>query len=368
MMEKIFGFVGRLYVLALKLWRQAKGQTNQIEFEERVPDYKRVWQEAAERIGAEFLELDQDLWEVRRSGTRTRIANHRLQFDDPVTLSVAGRKTLVYRLLQKEGIPVPDYKTFTLGKIKEAREFLAGFPEGGVIKPERGFGGKGVTTHITDGSQVRRAALLASLYFPRFIVEPHIYGECARILVLNGEVIHAVRRPGIRVTGNGQDSIAALYAALESLPAIEAEKRLKGDHDVQFCLRHLGLTTASVPAAGEEILIKSRKEFLSIAYEQRTAYQEDVTDAICPALRETAEKAAKLVGSDLIGIDIITPDISKSLEAAGGVVNEANTTPAMHHHFQQESDFARGIPAMVLDCLLSEAEEPGHAQRSLRRA
>jgi cyanophycin synthetase len=39
------------------------------------------------------------------------------------------------------------------------------------------------------------------------------------------------------------------------------------------------------------------------------------------------------VGLRLAGVDVITPDASRPLEEAGGVVAEVNGTPGIHHHY-----------------------------------
>ena len=369
MIGKLYAFAARLFILGMKIWRQARGQTNQIEFAQRVGEYRQMWEQAAQDIGATFSVIGEDLWEVRRGAQFTRIANHMLQFDDPVVLRLAGHKTLVYDMLEDAGVPVPDYQTFGLKELDKARRFLKTHPDGCVVKPARGFGGKGVTTNITRNSELRNAAFLASLYDAKLIIEPHVYGECCRVLVLNGRAIHAVRRPGIRVLGNGKDTLSALFAAQFKLSPAEARKRLKDDRDVRFCLRKSKLDLDSILPKDETALIKSRREFVDVLYEQRTAYGEDVTESIDPSLLETSENVAKILDTQLIGVDIITPDISKPLRESGGIVNEANTTPAVHHHFRQNTPLGHAVAAQVLEAALNRDRVSNFEnERTYRRA
>ena len=65
-------------------------------------------------------------------------------------------------------------------------------------------------------------------------------------------------------------------------------------------------------------------------------------------MAEMAEQAAKAVRAQLVGVDLITPDGTAPLAEVGGVVNEVNTTPALHHHYDPSE---RTHPAVAV-CLL----------------
>jgi D-alanine-D-alanine ligase-like ATP-grasp enzyme len=52
------------------------------------------------------------------------------------------------------------------------------------------------------------------------------------------------------------------------------------------------------------------------------------------------------VGLRLAGVDVITPDASRPLEEAGGVVAEVNGTPGIHHHYHV-ADRANATPVAV---------------------
>jgi cyanophycin synthetase len=104
--------------------------------------------------------------------------------------------------------------------------------------------------------------------------------------------------------------------------------------------------------------------------EVRTVYNTVVTELLCPSLRETAERAAQVLGSDLVGVDVITTDPSRPLSEAGGCVNEVNTTPALHHHYDPHPEHLGplGLAAEVLDLALlrQAARRPeGPVSRSL---
>lgn len=309
------------------------GWSKQIYFEHRVDEYRRMWRGVASAEGATFTELARELWQLELGGHRMRVLNHELEFDNPVTLGLAGRKTVVHRLLGGAGLAVPEYAVFSLHDMGNARRFVEGHPQGCVIKPAGGYGGKGVTTHVQQVSEVRRAALLASLYDTDLLIEAQIPGESYRLLVLEGKVVHAVCRRGPRLQGDGVSTVRQLIDVQNGRRMPKDVPRLDIDRDCVFTLKYQHLTVDSIPAAGRTVLVKSVNDAVRKYVEVRTVYTDPVTDLVCDSIRHDAETAARLVGSEFLGVDVITPDPTVPLRQSGGVVNEVNTTPALHHHY-----------------------------------
>jgi cyanophycin synthetase len=340
----------QLQRLAQKLKKRVsnwRGTSGQIYFEHRVAQYRRLWQQLAVDLDAELIELAPDLWEIRRGERRSRINNYLLQLDDPVTLNLAGRKPLVHQLLQREGLPVPAHAVFGLDALSTAEDFVAAHPGGCVIKPADGYGGKGVTMYITERKQVRDAAILASLYSPNLLVEAQVVGECFRLLVFDGHVLSAVRRSGLRFTGDGRTSVAASLAKAGS----------SLDADGQFTLRAQGLTPSTVPAEGEVVLAKNNRG-ADRASELRTVYDTDVTKQVHGSVSDAAQQAARCIGSRFLGVDIITVDIRRPLDEVGGCINEVNTTPALHHHYDSNTEAYPAAARTIMTSLLAITDGP----------
>ncbi len=316
-----------------KMWIDWRGVSNQIYFEHRVHEYREMWRSIAEKIGARFTMLGEDLWELELDGKKTKIHNHQLEFDNPVILHMAGNKPLVHRLLKKSGIPVPDHIDFRLPELGKAYEFLKRHQEGCVIKPADGYGGKGVTTHIVTEREVRKAAILASLYSRDLLIEPQIPGESYRILVIDGKMVHAVCRRGPRLRGDGISTVSDLINTENVRLKDQDMSMIDIDRDCLFTLRYQKLSLNSIPARDHIFLVKSVNDPMRKQVEVRTVYNETATDLICDTIRHQAELAAKTVKSDFLGVDIITTDPRIPLEESGGIVNEVNTTPGLHHHY-----------------------------------
>jgi cyanophycin synthetase len=313
-----------------------------------------MWENVAAKVGARFTPLADSVWELELEGKRTRILNDKLEFDNPVTLEIAGMKPLVYRMFAERGLQVPEYQIFRLEEWEQANEFLRCHPKGCVVKPANGTSsGQGVTTHIQTGPELKAASILASLYCPELLIEPMIPGECYRLLVLDGKTIHAVRRRGPRLIGDGVSTVADLLRMENEHRRSRGEHVLDTDSDCHFTLAYQGLSLESVPLQGQAFLAKSVNDPRRKCIEVRTVYNEVVTDLVCDELKHDAEQAAAILNSRLVGVDFITVDPTVSLEKSGGVINEVNTTPGLHHHYDSSAERFPEPAVQVLQALFN---------------
>lgn len=333
----------------LKMWRilmriqkilaSWRGKQDKVYFSHRVDQYRTIWTQVAQQCGATITELAPDLWEISREGTTVRVLNHQIQLDDPVTLELAGRKPLMHRMLKQAGLAVPDFAVFRLNELHRAHDFFRKYPKGCVVKPANGSAaGDGVTTHVTSEKEVRKAAVLASLYDSEIMIEPQIPGECYRMLVLGGTMVNAACRKGPRLTGDGGSTVSQLIENANRHRVQNSQRPFTIDRDCLFTLDWQDLSLSAVPDSGREFVMKTVNDEREKLVEIRTVYNADVTDEICDSIRRTAETAAEVLGSDFVGVDMIFTDPSRPLEETGGIINEVNTTPALHHHYDSTSE------------------------------
>jgi D-alanine-D-alanine ligase-like ATP-grasp enzyme len=307
--------------------RARLGLVRTTSVDERHEEYRGYWSVAARRIGAEFVELLPGIWEVRRDGRRVRLANHVAPFDDAATRKLAGDKVYCYGLARGVGVPVPAHLELTAGNLEPAREFLRDQSPPFVVKPASDSASAlGVTTHVGGWREFRKAAALASLYDYRILLERMVAGESCRLLFLNGRLIHAVRRRGLRVTGDGRRTIRELLGG-------GGRDALLQDPNTRFTMAAAGLDSGQVPAAGADVLVRSLPTASGNTRELRTVYDEAVTHLCAPELISQLARVVDAVGSEFAGIDVITNDLGRPLEASGGTFLEINTTPGIHHHY-----------------------------------
>lgn len=318
-------------------------------FQHRVAEYRRIWTHAAEACGAQLVELAPDLWRAERQGVRVHLCNHIVQLDDPVTLIMAGRKPLMHSLLSDAGLDVPVHSVFTLQELSPAMEFLRSHPDGVVVKPANGSAaGDGVSTHLTTEREVRNAAVLASLYDSQILIEALVPGESYRALVVGGQMLHAVCRRGPRVVADGRHTVRELIEEVNTGRGPRG-RPIEVDADCLFTLGWQGLGPDHVPPEGAEVLLKAVESYEGGDREVRTVYNATVTDGLCPSIRTDVEAAARVLASDFVGVDFITTDPSVPFSESGGCINEVNTTPALHHHYESEKELFPTAAADVLD-------------------
>lgn len=339
--------------------KRVTGTTTTLDMARLVDFYERIWTDAARTLGAEITQLERGIWRVERGDHRTLIHNYIVQMDDPVILHVAGNKPLCHRLLRDEGVAVPEHQVYTIAELHKAHAFMARRAGARfVVKPAAGTSGaRGVTTEVRTFRECRAASALASLYGDRLLVERWIPGESYRLLFLDGSLIHASRRRGRRATGDGVSTVEALANPQAPAEPAGLARSPQSAHDIAETLAVQGLRAGSVPANHQRILIESDWSPGRGKTEIRTVFDEDATAEIGAELRAEAARAVAAIGSRFAGVDIITCNPAVALERSGGVVNEINTTPGLHHHYDLAGGSSAGDPATrVLARLLMASE------------
>lgn len=345
----------RLVERVWKAWEARCDTSGEVYVGDRVSEYRDLWRAVAEKKGAKFAVLADDLWEVDLNGKKTRILNYKMEFDNPITLEIAGKKPLVYRMLADKGLPVPEHKVFRLDSLELAQDFLGSHPKGCVIKPANGTSsGLGVTTHTLTRREVHKAAIRASLYDRELLIEPMVPGESYRLLVLDGEMIHAVRRRGPRLNGDGVSTVAKLIRADNERRRERGEELVETDRDCLFTLAYQNLSVSSIPSKGHAFVVQSVHAPRHKRTEVRTVYNEAVTDLVCDSLKKNAESAAATLSARFIGVDIITTDPTVPLGKSGGAIIEVNTTPGLHHHYDLRSEKFPEPAIRVIDALFQQ--------------
>ena len=251
----------KIYYLLRRLFRRITGTEKTTYVWKRTEGYKRAWQATADEIGADLKELYAGIWEVSKDNKSTRIGLYLTEFDNPVTLKVAGNKPLSYQLMADKGVPVPVHMNFNLDELDKVKQFMMENAGRVVVKWASGTSsGRGVTTHIKTISEARRAAVLAASYGKDLLIEKLVPGEVYRLLFLNGEMLHASRRNGMKITGDGQSTVMQLFEA-------ENERRRQGgndtrqvvgkDRDYEATLKAQNLEEYTVLTEGQTVLVKS---------------------------------------------------------------------------------------------------------------
>jgi len=348
--------IKRLAFYFLRAGRRFMGINEPVYYKQRVEEYRGYWQEAARVLGAEFVPLGHDLWEVRLEGRHTRIKNSMVQLGDPVVNRIASDKALCYQWAMDRGVPVPPHLAFRLAELDLAKQFLMQNPGVYVVKPtSETTTSVGVTTHISTPRQLENAAVNASLFSERILLDKMVFGESCRLLWLGGEMIHAVRQRGVRVTGDGRSTIAQLLAQQQL-------GHLASDFTARMTLREQRLSAGSVAEPGREILTRALPPGHGATWEPVTKHNEVITHLVGPALREEISRILEATENEIAGVDIVTRDPSVSLKESGGILLEINPGPGIHKHYITPLDYGENAVAVkILRYLLHPSRQDSFA-------
>ena len=230
-------------------------------------------------------------------------------------------------LLSRAGIPVPEGRV-----VRSATEAIAALHELGapvVVKPLTGRQGNGVSIGLETAEEVQQAYQDASLFSPTVLVEKLLTGRNYRLLVVDYKLVAASERTPCTVVGDGKHSIKELIDT-ENRNPLRGEghekplTQIRVDHSVVQHLKRIGLTTKYVPRDKEEVTLSERVNLSA------GATARDVTDDVHPSIKSMCERAARLVGLDVCGVDLITENISEPVKRGG--ILELNAGPGLRMH------------------------------------
>ncbi len=325
--------------------------------------YRQTWCQAAERLGGSYMVLDDTIGEIQLNGVRTRVFDNVSEIDDPVTLAVLHNKPLTHRILQEQGLPVPQHARFSFGDMTPAVQFLAGHPGDCVVKPAGGTGGgRGVTTGIRTTHHLARAAAAAAVYADDLLIEEQVEGDNYRLLYLDGELIDAFVRRCPAVVGDGHSTVRQLVErANDERLASQAgisQVLLSIDLDMRRTLARQKLSLRSVPQAGQRVSVKT------VINENSGADNTTVTHELHPAIIEAGKRAVKALRVRFAGIDLVTKDHTRPLEETGGVILEVNGTPNLYYHYTKQ-DGCCPVAEHLLRRLLEDKATPLNCSANL---
>ena len=264
-------------------------------------------------------------------------------FDALTGSRLARNKVLANQLVTRLGFPGVRHGTAPSAEAARRIAREIGFPV--VVKPAAGGKGAGVTVHITDDATLLAAfAGAQKLAMGEVLVERHVAGDDHRLVVIGGQFAWAVRRAPPQLTGDGEHSIQQLLEIENSrraaLPAAAiAATKLTLDDEVRGVLAAQGVKPDDRLPLGTTVLL------LRIANISRGGTLADCTASVHPEVRDMAEAIARSIHLDAIGIDFMTPDITRSWREVDCAVLEVNSTPGFSSDARAKLILERRFPA-----------------------
>ena len=309
---------------------------------------------AATDRGIPHLRLNSgNLVQLGYGANQQRIWTAETDYTSAIGESIASDKELTKTLLAGCGVPVPEGQV--VASAEEAWEVAEDMGLPVVVKPSDANHGRGVSLELHTRQEVTDAFAVAEPEGSDVMVERFIRGSEHRVLVVGGQVVAAARGEIITVTGDGRATVAALIdGQLNSDPRRGVEEEfpldfidLPNDAKLQLELQRQSLDGSSVPAAGRVVTIQ-RNGNLGV----------DCTDQVHPEVAHAVTLAARVVGLDIAGVDLVTEDIGKPLSATGGAIVEVNAGPGLLMHLKPAVGSPRPVGRAICDHLFPN-DTPG---------
>ncbi len=286
---------------------------------------------AAEERGIPSIRLSEgNLVQLGYGAKQRRIWTAETDQTSAIAETISRDKDLTKNLLARAGVPTPEGRTVTSPEDAwEAAEDI-GLPV--VVKPIDGNHGRGVFINLYTQQEIEAAYAVAIDEGSEVLVERHIVGDEHRLLVVGNKVVAAAKGETVWVTGDGKHTVRELIEIqINSDPRRgTAEEHplnpVRIDSAVELELARQQLTGDSIPTADQKVLIQSNG---NVAF--------DVTDLIHPDVASQVALAARVVGLEIAGVDLVAQDISRPLAEQNAAIVEVNAGPGLLMHLKPAS-------------------------------
>jgi cyanophycin synthetase len=303
-----------------------------------------------------FIRLtDGNLVQLGHGAAQRRIWTAETEETSAIAEGIASDKDLTKSLLSSCGVPVPEGELVTSAEAAWEAAQDIGVPV--VVKPYDGNHGRGVSLNLMTEADVTAAYVLAARKgdSKSVIVERFIPGDEHRLLVVGKRLIAAAAGESLWVTGDGKSTVLELCDIQINIDPRRGDTedfplgRIKPHESAEIILelQRQNMTHESIPADQQKVLIQPNGNVAT-----------DVTDQVHPQIAAMATLAARVVGLDIAGIDLVASDISRPLHEQGGAIIEVNASPGLLAHLKPANGEPRNVGEAIVDHLFA-AEKSG---------
>ena len=257
-------------------------------------------------------------------------------------------------LLDAAGVPVPLGRSVDTAEAAwEAAQELGG-PV--VVKPRDGSQGRGVAVNIETRERVLAAFEAAADISSEVIVERYIPGHDFRLLVVGNTLVAAARRDPPQVTGDGVQTIRQLVEQVNADPLrgdghATSLTKIRFDDIALATLRKQGYEADSVPPAGTLVVLRNNANLST------GGSATDVTDEVHPEMAARAITAARMIGLDICGVDVVAETVHLPMEEQHGGVVEVNAAPGLRMHLNPSFGKGRAVGEAIIGQMFQDGED-----------
>jgi len=266
--------------------------------------------------------------------------------------SIAQDKDLTKQLLHAAGVPVPLGRP--VDSLEEAWQVAQEIGLPVVVKPQDGNQGKGVTVNITERDAFDAAYETAERY-GNVMVEKFLPGHDYRLLVVGNKLVAAARREPPLVVGDGVHTVRQLVDQVNADPRrgeghATSLTKIRFDDIAIGRLQAQGLEPESVPEKGRRVILRNNANLST------GGTATDVTDEVHPEVAARVVAAARMVGLDICGVDVVCETVQRPLEEQNGGIVEVNAAPGLRMHLSPSYGKGRDVGQAVIDFMFPGGE------------
>jgi cyanophycin synthetase len=240
--------------------------------------------------------------------------------------SLSTNKHLAARVLRSHGLPVPEQKVVATPESALDAFHALGAPV--CVKPLSKDMGIAVRPGIGDRKDVLEAFHEARKY-GSVLVEAHIPGEQHRIMVINGRYTSVRKQIPAHVIGDGEHTVKELVVRENEKRTWAGSHMIPTDKESERLLSNQNQSWSSIPSVSERVYLRLQGNLAT------GGTVEDVEGTIHLDNILMAERAARVMDMEIVGIDFITTDISIPFYESGGRFCEINNNPAFYYGEQK---------------------------------
>jgi cyanophycin synthetase len=268
--------------------------------------------------------------------------------------SIAQDKELTKKLLAAAGVPVPKGRP-----VRDAQDAWKAAQEVGVpvvVKPRDGNQGKGVTVNVSTQAEVMAAYEVADEYGGDVLVERYLPGSDYRLLVVGDRLVAAARREPPMVIGDGRHTVRQLVDKVNADPRrgdghATSLTKIRFDDVALARLKEQGFEADSVPAKGTRVILRNNANLST------GGTATDVTDDVHPEVTARVVSAARMIGLDIAGVDVVCETVLRPLEEQSGGIVEVNAAPGLRMHLSPSFGKGRDVGEAIIDLMFPRGED-----------
>lgn len=292
-----------------------------------------------------------NLFSIMLRGQRVFIKGTNVPLNSQSSSLITHNKFLSKKIFKQNAILTP--KSWLVPTIKKARELIIKrdiFPC--VIKPIDGAHGNDVYANIETVEELDEVLNdFSKQPHDNILIEEHIIGVDYRILVIGNMISAVVERTPAHVIGDGKSTIKELIKAFNKNPLIgkKHEKpmcKILINFELTRTLKKSSLKLTSIVRQNKVVFLKQNANISA------GGISTDVTADINQSSTELAIRAARAIGMEFCGVDILY-----NKESNKSYVLEVNDCPGIDiHHFPVNGD-SQNVAGDVIKYLVSKNAE-----------